>query len=88
MIEATERSISALMMTRVMISATMIFSIESWKRLIWFWIVRNSGAKLALSAKVARKTARRPVSQGVRNLVMAGPPCAVGRVGGWPGCRG
>ena len=32
MIEATERSISPLMMISVMVSATMIFSIDSWNR--------------------------------------------------------
>ena len=32
MIEATDRSISALTMISVSISATMIFSIESWNR--------------------------------------------------------
>jgi len=88
MIEATERSISALRMTRVMTSATMIFSMESWNRLIWFCSVRNSGAKPALSARVARKTARRPVSQGVRNLVTAFPLSSAGPAGGWRACRG
>jgi len=36
MIEATDRSISPLMMISVMTSATMIFSIESWNRFTMF----------------------------------------------------
>ena len=36
MTEATERSISPLMMTSVIISATMLFSIDSWNRLTMF----------------------------------------------------
>ena len=39
-IDATERSISPLMMTKVMIRTTIAFSMPSWNRLIWFWTVR------------------------------------------------
>ena len=38
--EATERSISPLMMTKVMIRAIMIFSINSPNRLLWFLMLR------------------------------------------------
>ncbi len=49
-IEPTDRSISALMMTKAMTRAMMIFSTESWKRLIWFETVRKSEPRLALTA--------------------------------------
>ena len=42
-IEATERSISALRMMKVMIRAMMIFSTDRTKRLTWFSTVRNAG---------------------------------------------
>ena len=38
--EATDRSISPLMMTKVMARTTIAFSTLSWNRLIWFWTVR------------------------------------------------
>ena len=37
MTEATERSISPLMMTKVMASTTMAFSMLIHHRLTWFW---------------------------------------------------
>ena len=40
MTEATDRSISPLTMTNVMIRTTIAFSTLSWNRLIWFWTVR------------------------------------------------
>ena len=40
MTDATDRSISPLTMTNVMIRTTMAFSTLSWNRLIWFWTVR------------------------------------------------
>ncbi len=61
MTEATERSISALMMMKVMASATMIFSIDSWNRLIWFCSVRNCGTMAELTETVTiRMTSSRP----------------------------
>ena len=40
MTEATDRSISPLMMTNVMTRTTIAFSTLSSKRLTWFWSVR------------------------------------------------
>ena len=60
-IEPTERSISALMMTKVMASATITFSIESWKRLIWLARVMNCGvSKLLMPTTSSRTDKSRP----------------------------
>ena len=40
MIDGADRSISPLMIRKVMVSATMIFSIDRMNRLIWLSIVR------------------------------------------------
>ena len=49
------------MMMKVMASATMIFSIDSWNRLIWFCSVRNCGTSAALTEMVTiRMTSNRP----------------------------
>ena len=47
-IEATDRSISPLMMTKVMIRITMAFSMPSWKRLTWLLMVRKFGTRVTL----------------------------------------
>ena len=39
--EATERSISPLMMTKAMASTTMAFSMPIHHRLTWFWLPRS-----------------------------------------------
>ncbi|MCU0829799.1 MAG: hypothetical protein MUE52_21085 [Tabrizicola sp.] len=47
---ATERSISPLMMTKVMTRATMIFSTDNWNMLIWLPTVRKTGEFAVFSA--------------------------------------
>ena len=63
MTEATERSISPPMMTSAMVSATMLFSIESWNRLTKFPTLRKYGDPTLLNATIATKSASIIVSQ-------------------------
>ena len=61
MTEATERSISALIMMKVIAKATMIFSIESWKILIQFSMLKYAGAiELLMKIVISSKTNRKP----------------------------
>src|SRR4051794_1246156 len=62
-IEATERSISPLMMTKVMIRTTIAFSIPSWKRFTWLLMVRKFGTRVMLYARTTRRTTRSSPSQ-------------------------
>ena len=80
--EATDRSISPLMITSVMMTATITFSIDSWNRLIWFWTVRKSGEASVFSTKRAMKTRSTNPSQ-LRRLfrvpaMLSGLPCGAG----------
>src|SRR5687768_6919991 len=67
MTEATERSISPLMMMKAIASATMIFSIESWNRLVWLITPRYAGDRAALipttAAKIASSSPSQPISR-------------------------
>src|SRR5215217_4720931 len=62
-IEATDRSISPLMMTKVMIRTTIAFSIPNWKRFTWLLMVRKFGTRVTLYARTTRRTTRSSPSQ-------------------------
>ena len=77
-IDATERSISAFRMTKVMMRATMTFSIERAKRLTWFSVVRKDGEVRAFIAMMqSSSTARKPSQLRTRS-----PSAAASRAAG------
>ena len=62
-IDATDKSISPLMMTKVMIRTTIAFSMPNWKRFTWLLMVRKFGTRVMLYASTTRSTTRSSPSQ-------------------------